>query len=771
MEKDHYYQSYSPNFWQWEELGNVISIPRGSTIAYRAYLEEIMPLFRLQGLPPMGSLLLAIIATNRKGADQLDEVQALIVGDVVSLEQFMSARVFLNLLTELSDEYKTGNLRSQLFRAIFEGCHGIGSLKQAPHVIHELQNLHQIKQVLIPKNLIVNRLLADLKVFEVLYKKFKTVDQIIRKIAGLPELDEELILEEEQVPFTENGDLDFVDELIQNDRTEFIGKLVRHLWGGLSIPFHSALPSAQPMGGISDLTNKGDFDRLLISEFANEDLVFLSRLANNEALYIQREIPPQHNNLERVFLIDSSIKNWGTPKTIAYAIMIAIASHPKTDIPCKGYVVGEDYQEVNPLSLLSIINSLPQLSSQLSCANGIAAYLMDFPSAKNREVFVITEASTLKNASMLATLHDKQDLIDYWIYTDAEGGIEIYKKQQRSKRFVQRLQLALDDLWKKEKIIQRNKSVDPYSGSFPILFQPSGYYEYEFIYQDDFCVLISSDHKLFCFDEEIKKLTNPYTNEKGIRLIHDHIPSFGQAALGKNEDGDYVLVVVNANSNKAWCLNLSSQDEKNGFFDKNSIQHGDLYYGGDHHFYYFSKKGNWKISCNDFSIQKDTDSSLFVKLQQREKLKKQEMNKFPKLNSQRNVYKNVSSVAISELQCLVFGIHELSFNVNSNHIRLRQRQHLQTIVTAKTLKYNLFEFNDGSTIEIHSSGMYILKSSSADIPIIFIPAVLSINIGVSTSHLSAGSSYFLQDMDQLTIQAFEKQFMKPFIETILKYGT
>jgi preprotein translocase subunit SecB len=46
----------------------------------------------------------------------------------------------------------------------------------------------------------------------------------------------------------------------------------------------------QPIGGISDMTNKGDFNRMLL-EFANEDEVFMNRVANNEALYIQRNTP------------------------------------------------------------------------------------------------------------------------------------------------------------------------------------------------------------------------------------------------------------------------------------------------------------------------------------------------------------------------------------------------------------------------------------------------------------------------------------------------
>ena len=94
---------------------------------------------------------------------------------------------------------------------------------------------------------------------------------------------------------------------------------------------HHQLPGDQPLGGFSDLSNKGDFDKLLISEFANDELLLLSRVANNEALVLHREIPPGTDDLQRVVLLDVSLKSWGNPRILAYATMLAIARHPRTD--------------------------------------------------------------------------------------------------------------------------------------------------------------------------------------------------------------------------------------------------------------------------------------------------------------------------------------------------------------------------------------------------------------------------------------------------------
>src|SRR5690606_25553091 len=103
-------------------------------------------------------------------------------------------------------------------------------------------------------------------------------------IPDLPELQ----LEPED-PITERGaPRDFISELEAEPDTFHVAALIRRIWSGLAIPFHSSHPSIQPLGGVSDISNRGALDKLLISEYANDDLLFLSRLANGEALYINR---------------------------------------------------------------------------------------------------------------------------------------------------------------------------------------------------------------------------------------------------------------------------------------------------------------------------------------------------------------------------------------------------------------------------------------------------------------------------------------------------
>src|SRR5690606_12726994 len=207
-------------------------------------------------------------------------------------------------------------------------------------------------------------------------------------------------------------------------------------------------------------------------EFANDDLVFLTRLANNEALYLQREIPPASNNLERVILIDISLKNWGTPKVLAFATMLAIARHPKTDIKCVAYGIGDTYYPLFADTVHSVIASLQILAGSLSAARGLSNFFKEFPDSQDRDVFLITTLAAIQQAEMIKVMNDNYRSIHYWIHTEADGSIEIFKRQQNSKRHVQHMQLPLDTLWQKEKREKVDGQLEKLP-QYPILFRNS----------------------------------------------------------------------------------------------------------------------------------------------------------------------------------------------------------------------------------------------------------------------------------------------------------
>ena len=105
-----YYQSYQDYFWSWEDTSEVVvTIPGESTIAYRQFLFQIIDRIAPQGLPPFGSLLLALIATNQNGAQSIDFVKQILTKKITASDDakmLEEAIVFLKMLCTLPAEYK-----------------------------------------------------------------------------------------------------------------------------------------------------------------------------------------------------------------------------------------------------------------------------------------------------------------------------------------------------------------------------------------------------------------------------------------------------------------------------------------------------------------------------------------------------------------------------------------------------------------------------------------------------------------------------------------
>jgi ribosomal protein L7/L12 len=739
MDIKEYFQSYHNYFWQWEEDAQVIAIPNATTIAYREFTEDILEKIAEQGLPPFGSLLLAITATNPSGSQSIDSIyhivsSALKTTDEVTLTRAIS---FLKLLSELPKPYKEGNKKIILLQVLFERCHQILSI----HDSKKIANAHKKNELGLESKLLKRdfnhaQFNKDFRTVALLDTKFRSVDDIIHKIASLPAF-EGIIVEQENEVFVDkaNTPSDFIDELIGNERTFQVGSLIRRIWSGLNIPVHSSLPSQQPLGGVSDLTNKGDFDRLLISEFAYDDLLFLSRLANNEALYIHREIPPSKNDLHRVILIDASLKNWGTPKIIAFAVMLAISKHPKTDIDCAAFVIGDGYYPISIDSIHSIIDGLQIVEGSLHAVNGLTSFFKDFPNHKDREIFFITESSTVKNHVLARAMQDYQTLINYLILTDADGAIDVYKRSLNGKKHLQHILLPLNQLWKKT---ARKKSFQPSDtkGSFPILFKnPTNSKRTVSLFENVF--KLTNNKNLF-------RLSNhPQSKQqKGWDLVYQGAPFVtDNYAIGLLDNGSYLMSMFNKETKEIVLINISTGEKKSVKFVKPVPKQISPLIFNLGRFLIATNDSVWSITTNgDIESGDDVEFKIF-----NEKITEQ--NRIAGLyNYGGNVLKKINVVAINNLNELVFNAHALRLITNGNHIRLlNSGGGSEAKITAIKRSHKEFEFNEGSLIEIHPAGMLILRSSNQFIPPIYIPTSLDGVLGVATSTAFAGNEYYYKE--------------------------
>jgi hypothetical protein len=732
MDFNQYFQCHERYFWQWEDDEDIIAIPEGSTIAYRVQAVEVLEHLNTQGIPPFGALLLAFIALNPRADSNLKDVYKIACARIESTDNLTvsSAITFLERLAAVPDLYKSGEKRLLLLQTIFKNCHNIASPKSK--ILDDLARTPDAKYMHTKAftHTVFNR---DFYTISLLGNRYPSTESIIEQIAGVPNIKKEIIeIPQEEIKTTEKPD--FITDLIENESSFHVGALVKRIWSGLNIPFHSALPSAQPLGGVSDLTNKGDFSRLLISEFANEDMVLMSRLANNEALYIQREIPPESHKMQRIILIDVSLKNWGTPKTVAFATMLAIAKHPKTDMVCSVFAIGKHYTPVGIDTVDEVIDGLMILELGLDASEGLTAFFKDYKQAGDTEIFLITEPTTLKEVPMLRTANEYHSRINHWIYTSATGDIDIYKKQQNSKKHLQHLLLPLQELWTKTTKKRPQKPVHEPISTYPILFKSSS---------NMLKILDTSDGAVFQITKE-KTLMRHYdsmavVHEKGWEILAENLAFVhGDLEIGLMQNGEYILLMYNPNNKQITLLNITTSNQTSVLFENYAAWNGQNFVFENDAFRHVNYHGAWLIDANGDITKTDKNS----RNESIERVKNITALRL-KYSTTRSIFKNIHEIFINQGDALVFNTHELHLT-NNNHFKLMQRRLLKQI-TAERIADNVFQFSDGSQITVHKSGMLILKSSNPDIETVFVSSVLDNTLGVATESVFSGNTYYYKD--------------------------
>lgn len=766
-----YFQQYTGYFWQWEENGSVASIRGGATIAYKEYIADAVEKLADGGLPLFGSLLLAVIATNPEAGASLFAVENIIeqkLNKNLNREPLNGAIRFLKQLSALPPKYKKGRNRLLLLQTLFAGCHNRVSESNTKLALKFFWKTRTIDEAWIaPKPFHYNLYYEEFTVIKLLAKKFPDNDALLAAMASLPVVEEELLIEEPENK--EAHENDCIEALMDNPKTFPAGSLVKRLWSGLNIPFHNALPSQQLLGGVSDITNKGDLHRLLISEFANDDAVFLSRLANNEVLYLNREAPPQNNNLHRIVLLDVSLKNWGTPKAVAFAVLLAIAKHPKTDIACSAFAVGDGCTPLRFDSVDDVIESLQVLEPCLHPARGMEKFFSEHGSQKNREVFFISSPDTLRQPELHKVLSDRASSLRYLIQTDGEGGIDVYKRQQASRKHVQRLQLPLEELWKKapkeREPVQPKKNGGVY---YPILFPAAA---------NPRKVLVNDNGDLFIITAE-RNLIASWKKEdkqwKGWEMLYEGLPGFTEAEIGTDRDGKLLLLLFNESNRKVTLLDVRRNYSRSVHFpewDKAAPRHFMSLNNAFVFFHFHPAKEYWTFHLNEEVIVKH-HSGFSTQIHARHMTVKEMYGRMSyRQFVSHSVFKNITSVFINQLGNLVFNRHELRLT-DHNVIKLEKTGFIKQEIVAMG-NGSHFRFPDGSTVTVSRSGMIALKSSDASKEEIYVPSVVEAALGMATASQFAGYDYYLfekRGQQRMLPKRFWERHMHPFIEIIKAHG-
>ncbi|MEE1897580.1 hypothetical protein V1389_04490 [Flavobacterium rakeshii] len=816
MDLQEYFQSFNYYFWEWDKeihsessVFESVTIVDGSTIAYEPYIIEVLEYLAEESIPPFGSLLLVIIATNHDPVVSLKKISDIVTQSfsitkgAASEEWSNGAFTFLKKFIALPQLYKTGSKRKQLLQTVFSGCHNRLSKDKAQAIITEYKNHrhHLVKcaQKIPPSYAVFQK---DFRTLSLLNDTFPDTQTILKAIEDLPVVNEIANDVEEKGIVKEQPDL--LTQLTQNETTFTVGSLIKTLWSGLTIPMHHYASGRQPLGGVSDLTNKGDFSRLLLSEFANDDDVFMSRLANNEALYIEREVPPENDTFFRAILIDASIRNWGTPKVLSFAMGLAIATHPKTDIECRLFVISDTFNEVLYTTVDEVIDGLEVLSPEMSAATGFKAFFESDIMAFSPEVFVITTPDAQKVPALQQVLSEYYSNLHFIVEPDFSGCIDFYKIVNKGRKLIQHLKLPLEELWqnkpkfssynKKRKEKKREVNVD-----YPLLF-PLPQQEIARFFLDDYIYILTPNrslYKTYSFESERRGgywHEGTYIEEKGCDIVLENlsVKAGGIHTLGKIND-NYIMVSFYNKECYVSYHNLNTAE----FYKTDLV----MVQNGNYKIQMVTGENGFDINrvavFNDglsdphYTIITKTDSGLVIENNDDVGNVKETHTHFQKkMNMLRfkhgsNIIKNLDFVCIDGQGNLRL-TKKHAFRVYINEASAYSRIILETnrsdgekkVESAYT---NLgggigeFLFPDGSKIIKDSKGILTLISSDSRIPKIYIPSSVQFNLGVYSNYEYAGNRYFLSAENEglyteINIEEFDRKYIKPFIKTIVEYG-
>ena len=793
MELREYFQSYRDYFWEWNtdhdipdnslyHVNNVIYFPKvSSTVTYRVYVVEILKELQLQGWPPFGALLMVLYATQ-DGYKQLRTLLAELEQHCIreeTIKLLSEVGFFLKKLEILDRKYKLGQNRMVLIQTIFENNQTNLSGKESeilfnrynkiPHLIAESANKIQLSYGSFTK---------DLKALAYADRKFPTTESIEKALQGIvkiPELDDEVVQEETTV----ETDKDFVQQLIEEPKTFQVGSLIKRIWSGLRIPTRHLSPGEQPIGGVSDMTNKGDFSRMLLSEFANEDEVFMNRVANNEALYIQREIPPEENIFERIILIDTSLKNWGTPKVLAFASAIAVIKHPKAHSECKVFALGQNTIPISLDKVDEVIENLNQVSPVLEVSQALQKFFSEEHTEKNLEVFFITHQENLNYQKLQKIIHENRDQLKFLVTTSADGELNFYKHHKGTRKHVQKMVLPLNEMWanppkQKTKNVHGNQIKTEVPTNYPLLFPTPKDRICTFLYEGDFYILSNKKQLLKTYLSDNYYNKNIYQNistQKGCEVIAENISvkPRGQFALAKNKTGNYILAQFQPDKKVISKLNLNTKEYSELNLGAQNIPWNFHLIYFDKNFYLYNSEAS-KIFMISLEGQLSTEEVDNDKEILKYGLKSEtELHKLK--NRGVKILNNFTRIGINDVDELIISNYTLEM-LTDNVYSLVKSPQINVLLAVQNK--NKFTFGDGSEIITDSRGMLTFISSDKDIATFYIPSSHYGYLSIATGKEFGGSEYYLPKDCRLKIREMDEMYadyIEPFIRQIREYGT
>ncbi|MEK7467727.1 MAG: hypothetical protein AAB074_09970 [Planctomycetota bacterium] len=442
-------------FWKWTDNARVAVWADGSTIAFREEVAYALGKLAPGGLPPFGALVLLISACRplwKEAGRPAIEAHVATLEKVGSLDgRFPPAWLkdvldSLDRVNRLRIELRTGADAKALIAAmVFDGAEGRGSVEEGEAILRAVSEgaLPDTREAETISKWLVFRFLQDLAVLRQGLARVSNESIELRMRTGLERLPSAAPVPDE-VAAEEVRRL--IADLREDRELSGIARLAADLMAAVHVPRRVSDPEELPLGGVSDIANRGPLDRLLVSELAHDELTLATRIALNEALYLRREQPPRNLPGRRAILVDAGIRMWGVPRVFGAAVSLALAATADRFTSISAFRASEGgIEAVDLTSRDGLVSLLETLQPDPVPAEALARFLdrtaaIDGP----LDAILVTHEDVLHDPGFPSALSKLDDRTLDVATVGADGKYRMWSVTRRGRRLLKEAALSLD---------------------------------------------------------------------------------------------------------------------------------------------------------------------------------------------------------------------------------------------------------------------------------------------------------------------------------------
>ncbi|HEY1065546.1 MAG TPA: hypothetical protein VGE52_05540 [Pirellulales bacterium] len=464
-----YFRPPTGGFWRWAERGRALTWNDGTTIAFREEIATVLERLAPLGLPPFGAVALLLAACSEtfqplklrderfgKLADELAPFESRTIGTLgrvvfTGLDQIralpkpqrspLSAKTLIaEVVCERSPRRRSIE-HSKLIASCFRRGLGPETLGRDDGDEWTLQGL-----------------LDDLNSLKPGLVEFSPDALSLRAQTGLDATVEAAELE--AVPFADRLRT-LVRELLKDDEHAGLARAVQRLAAAASLPRPLSSPDDLSLGGISDVSNRGSLDRLLVSELVHDDLTLAVRVAMNEALYLRREAPPHRPPSRRALLLDAGVRMWGLPRLFGTAAAMALALQAGEDEVHAYRASGASVERFDLASREGLVSHLAALEPQPQPGAALPAFLEAAALAGGRlDAVVVTHPEAFADRGFQAALQASGAASVFVATVTREGEFTLWEWSGGNRRVLNQARLPIDGLFGEKKAAEVRRIVD-----------------------------------------------------------------------------------------------------------------------------------------------------------------------------------------------------------------------------------------------------------------------------------------------------------------------